>query len=59
MDLQTTARERTESGRNRPEPFKPALGGLYQRDRSIHPPAYEPTYKTSVLRSPIGSPVFA
>jgi protocatechuate 3,4-dioxygenase beta subunit len=52
MDVQTITRERAESGRNRPEPFKPSQGGLYQRDRSIHPPAYEPTYKTSVLRSP-------
>ena len=25
---------------------------LYQRDRSIHPPAFTPSYKTSVLRSP-------
>lgn len=24
----------------------------YQRDRSVHPPAYTPTYKTSVARSP-------
>ena len=23
-----------------------------QRDRGIHPPAFTPTYKTSVLRSP-------
>jgi len=27
-------------------------GEFYQRDRTIHPPAYAPTYKTSVLRSP-------
>jgi protocatechuate 3,4-dioxygenase, beta subunit len=25
---------------------------FHQRDRSIHPPAYTPVYKTSVLRSP-------
>jgi protocatechuate 3,4-dioxygenase beta subunit len=29
-----------------------SLGEFYQRDRSIHPPAYTPDYKTSVLRSP-------
>ena len=52
MDVQTTARERTDAGRNRPEPSGPREGGLYQRDRSIHPPAFSPTYKTSVLRSP-------
>src|SRR5881409_99434 len=27
-------------------------GEFYQRDRSIHPPAYTPDYKTSILRSP-------
>ncbi len=27
-------------------------GEFYQRDRSIHPPAYTPDYKTSVARSP-------
>ena len=27
-------------------------GELYQRDRTLHPPAFTPTYKTSVLRSP-------
>ena len=39
---------------NRPEPFTPPLGdgGFFQRDRSIHPPAYAPGYKSSVLRSP-------
>ena len=25
---------------------------FHQRDRDIHPPAYTPIYKTSVLRSP-------
>lgn len=28
---------------------------LYQRDRSFHPPAFTPEYKTSVLRSPRNS----
>lgn len=28
------------------------LGEYRQRDRGVHPPAYAPTYKTSVLRSP-------
>lgn len=28
------------------------FGEFMQRDRSIHPPAYTPDYKTSVLRSP-------
>ena len=39
---------------NRPEPLTPPLGdgGFFQRDRAIHPPAYAPGYKTSVLRSP-------
>ena len=27
-------------------------GEFYQRDRTLHPPALTPTYKTSVLRSP-------
>lgn len=27
-------------------------GELYQRNYGVHPPAYEPNYKTSVLRSP-------
>lgn len=27
-------------------------GGFYRRDRDMHPPAYAPGYKTSVLRSP-------
>ena len=30
-----------------------------QRDRSQHPPTLTPSYKTSVLRSPIGSPSLA
>jgi protocatechuate 3,4-dioxygenase beta subunit len=29
-----------------------AYGEFYQRDRTLHPPAYAPGYKTSVLRSP-------
>jgi protocatechuate 3,4-dioxygenase, beta subunit len=28
------------------------FGEFYQRDRTLHPPAYTPSYKTSVLRSP-------
>lgn len=32
--------------------LKPETGAFFQRDRSWHPPAYTPTYKTSVLRSP-------
>lgn len=28
------------------------FGEFYQRDRDMHPPAYTPDYKTSVLRSP-------
>lgn len=28
------------------------VGEFYQRDRLLHPPAYTPGYKTSVLRSP-------
>ena len=28
------------------------FGEFYQRDRTLHPPAYAPAYKTSVLRSP-------
>ena len=28
------------------------FGEFYQRDRTVHPPAYAPAYKTSVLRSP-------
>jgi protocatechuate 3,4-dioxygenase beta subunit len=34
---------------NRPPP---PLGAFYARDRSLHPPAYAPGYKSSVLRSP-------
>lgn len=33
---------------NRP----PESGSYYQRDRGLHPPAFTPQYKTSVLRSP-------
>lgn len=33
---------------NRP----PETGPFFARDRSIHPPAYAPAYKTSILRSP-------
>lgn len=31
---------------------KPETGAFFPRDRSWHPPAYTPGYKTSVLRSP-------
>jgi protocatechuate 3,4-dioxygenase beta subunit len=31
---------------------KPETGAFFPRDRAWHPPAYTPTYKTSVLRSP-------
>jgi protocatechuate 3,4-dioxygenase, beta subunit len=31
---------------------KPETGAFFQRDRSWHPPAFTPNYKTSVLRSP-------
>jgi len=31
---------------------QPETGGFFQRDRAMHPPAYAPGYKTSVLRSP-------
>ncbi|HET9045671.1 MAG TPA: protocatechuate 3,4-dioxygenase subunit beta [Casimicrobiaceae bacterium] len=34
------------------KPSTPPYGEFYQRDRTIHPPAYTPSYKTSVLRSP-------
>lgn len=30
----------------------PRAGSFYQRDRSWHPPAFSPGYKTTVLRSP-------
>ena len=30
----------------------PAEFEFHQRDRDIHPPAFTPDYKTSVLRSP-------
>jgi protocatechuate 3,4-dioxygenase, beta subunit len=32
--------------------FQPETGGFFPRDREMHPPAYTPFYKTSVLRSP-------
>lgn len=41
-----------DSRLNGPEPFTPRDGGFFQRDRTIHPPAYAPGYKSSVLRSP-------
>ena len=30
----------------------PDSGGFFPRDRSWHPPAFTPGYKTTVLRSP-------
>ncbi|GAA4125608.1 protocatechuate 3,4-dioxygenase subunit beta [Aminobacter aganoensis] len=36
-----------------PKPNRqPEIGAFFQRDRSWHPPAFTPGYKTSVLRSP-------
>jgi protocatechuate 3,4-dioxygenase beta subunit len=32
--------------------LQPDFGEFYPRDRTLHPPAFTPTYKTSVLRSP-------
>jgi hypothetical protein len=32
--------------------FRPETGAFFQRDRTWHPPAYTPAYKTSVVRSP-------
>ncbi|MBU6497127.1 MAG: protocatechuate 3,4-dioxygenase subunit beta [Rhodospirillales bacterium] len=39
---------------NQAPPARPSgeAGSLFQRDRSVQPPAYAPGYKTSVLRSP-------
>ena len=34
---------------------EPVYGEFAQRDRSVHPPPYAPTYKTTVLRSPRNS----
>ncbi|MDI6025002.1 protocatechuate 3,4-dioxygenase subunit beta [Corticibacterium sp. UT-5YL-CI-8] len=31
---------------------RPETGAFFQRDRTMHPPAFTPSYKTSVLRSP-------
>lgn len=31
---------------------KPETGAFFARDRALHPPAYTPGYKTSVLRAP-------
>jgi protocatechuate 3,4-dioxygenase, beta subunit len=33
-------------------PNRPVAGEFYQRDRTLHPPALTPGYKTSVTRSP-------
>jgi len=42
-----------ESGSNR----RPETGAFFQRDRTWHPPALTPNYKTSVLRSPQKAPL--
>lgn len=39
--------------RNAPEP----VGSYFERDRTWHPPAYFPDYKTSVKRSPQAAPI--
>lgn len=31
---------------------RPETGAFFARDRGMHPPAYTPSYKTSILRSP-------
>jgi protocatechuate 3,4-dioxygenase, beta subunit len=51
MDAHPAARDHRS---NRPQPHQPRHehGDFFQRDRSIHPPAYAPGYKTSILRSP-------
>jgi protocatechuate 3,4-dioxygenase, beta subunit len=43
-----------QARRNRLVPLRAPYsdGGFFQRDRTIHPPAYAPDYKTTVLRSP-------
>jgi protocatechuate 3,4-dioxygenase beta subunit len=43
-----------DTGHNRPDPFASPLraSGFLARDRAVHPPAYAPGYKSSVLRSP-------
>ena len=33
-------------------PNRPVAGEFYQRDRTLHPPALTPDYKTSVARAP-------
>ncbi|MCF6125207.1 protocatechuate 3,4-dioxygenase subunit beta [Mesorhizobium sp. M7A.T.Ca.TU.009.01.3.2] len=42
-----------ESGSTR----RPETGAFFQRDRTWHPPALTPNYKTSVLRSPQKAPL--
>src|SRR5690606_5032830 len=37
--------------------IKPELGGFFQRDRSWHPPAFAPGYKSTVVRSPQRAPI--
>ena len=48
----TAASGRHERTIERDHRGHPDIGEFFQRDRSIHPPAFTPTYKTSVLRSP-------
>ena len=38
----------TQTGSN----LGPKTAEFFQRDRTLHPPAYTPNYKTSVTRSP-------
>src|SRR5690606_9375837 len=35
----------------------PEVGGFFQRDRSWHPPAFAPGYRSSVVRSPQRAPI--
>jgi protocatechuate 3,4-dioxygenase beta subunit len=52
MDQKSGTSQRSGSlGSNLP-PVPFGNGGFYQRDRTLHPPAYTPIYKTSVARSP-------
>ena len=36
---------------------KPETGGFFQRDRTWHPPAFAPGYKSTVVRSPQRAPI--
>ena len=44
--------EADRSSTQAPENRTPETGAFFQRDRSWHPPAFAPDYKTTVLRSP-------